>query len=42
MARGEDLDKLALLDSLTDLYNHRTFIKELKAEISRLNVINMT
>lgn len=35
MARGEDLDRLALLDPLTDLCNHRTFIKELKAEISR-------
>lgn len=35
IARGEDLDRLALLDSLTDLYNHRTFIKELKAELGR-------
>ncbi len=35
IARGEDLDRLALLDPLTDLYNHRTFIKELKAEIAR-------
>lgn len=33
--RGEDLEKLALLDPLTDLYNYRTFIKELKAELSR-------
>jgi two-component system, cell cycle response regulator len=33
--RGEDLQKLALLDPLTDLYNHRTFIKELKAELNR-------
>ena len=33
--RGEDLEKLALLDPLTDLYNHRTFIKELKAELNR-------
>ncbi len=35
MARGEDLDRLALLDPITDLCNHRTFIKELKAEMSR-------
>ena len=35
MARGEDLDRLALLDPLTDLCNHRTFIKELKAEMAR-------
>jgi diguanylate cyclase (GGDEF)-like protein len=34
-ARGEDIEKLALLDSLTELYNHRTFLKELKAELSR-------
>lgn len=35
VARGEDLDKLALLDPITDLYNHRTFVKELKSEINR-------
>ncbi len=35
IARGEDLDRLALLDPVTDLCNHRTFIKELKAEINR-------
>jgi len=35
IARGEDLEKLALLDSLTDLYNHRTFVKELKSELGR-------
>lgn len=35
VARGEDLDRLALLDPLTDLYNSRTFIKELKAELNR-------
>jgi PleD family two-component response regulator len=35
MARGEDLDRLALLDPITDLCNYRTFIKELKAEINR-------
>ncbi len=34
-ARGEDIEKLALLDSLTELYNHRTFLKELKAELGR-------
>lgn len=34
-ARGEDIEKLALLDPLTELYNHRTFLKELKAELSR-------
>jgi two-component system cell cycle response regulator len=33
--RGEDLEKLALLDPLTDLYNYRTFIKELKFELNR-------
>jgi diguanylate cyclase (GGDEF)-like protein len=35
IARGEALEKLALLDPLTDLYNHRTFVKELKAELGR-------
>jgi diguanylate cyclase (GGDEF)-like protein len=35
MARGEDLDRLALLDPLTDLCNHRTFIKDLKTEMGR-------
>jgi diguanylate cyclase (GGDEF)-like protein len=34
-AKGEDIDRLALLDTLTELYNHRTFLKELKAELSR-------
>jgi len=34
-ARGEDIEKLALLDSMTELYNHRTFLKELKAELNR-------
>ena len=33
--RGEELERLALLDPLTDLYNHRTFIKELKSELGR-------
>ncbi|MBI5173445.1 MAG: GGDEF domain-containing protein [Candidatus Obscuribacter sp.] len=34
-ARGEDIEKLALLDPVTELYNHRAFIKELKAELAR-------
>ncbi|MBC7997574.1 MAG: GGDEF domain-containing protein [Leptolyngbya sp.] len=34
-ARGDDIEKLALLDPLTELYNPRTFLKELKAELSR-------
>ncbi|HEY9756976.1 MAG TPA: GGDEF domain-containing protein [Oculatellaceae cyanobacterium] len=34
-AKTEDIERLALLDNLTDLYNYRTFVKELKAEISR-------
>lgn len=34
-ARGEDIEKLALLDPLTELYNHRNFLKELKSELSR-------
>ncbi len=34
-AKTEDIERLALLDNLTDLYNYRTFIKELKAEINR-------
>jgi len=34
-ARGEDLEKLALLDPLTELYNHRPFVKELQAELKR-------
>jgi diguanylate cyclase (GGDEF)-like protein len=33
--RSEELERLTLLDPLTNLYNHRTFIKELKAELSR-------
>jgi diguanylate cyclase (GGDEF)-like protein len=31
----EAIDKLSLLDPLTELYNFRTFIKELKAELNR-------
>ncbi|HEY9775597.1 MAG TPA: GGDEF domain-containing protein [Planktothrix sp.] len=34
-ARGEGIDKLSLLDPLTELYNFRTFLKELKAELTR-------
>lgn len=33
--KAEELEKLALFDSLTDLYNSRTFIKELKDELKR-------
>ncbi len=34
-ARSEDIERLALLDNLTELYNYKTFIKELKAEMNR-------
>ncbi len=34
-AKGEDLERLALLDSLTELYNSRTFLKELQDELRR-------
>jgi diguanylate cyclase (GGDEF)-like protein len=34
-AKGEELERLALLDSLTELYNSRTFLKELKDELKR-------
>src|SRR5579883_1444674 len=34
-AKGEDIEKLALLDPVTELYNHKTFVKELKAELAR-------
>jgi len=34
-AKGEDIERLALLDPVTELYNHRTFVKELKAEMAR-------
>ncbi len=34
-AKGEELERLALLDSLTELYNSRTLIKELKDELKR-------
>ena len=34
-AGGEDIERLALIDSLTDLYNSRTFLKEIKDELER-------
>lgn len=34
-ARAEDIERLALLDHLTELYNYKTFLKELKAEVNR-------
>ncbi|MBK9771804.1 MAG: GGDEF domain-containing protein [Candidatus Obscuribacter sp.] len=34
-AGGEDIERLALIDSLTDLYNSRTFLKEIKDELKR-------
>jgi two-component system, cell cycle response regulator len=34
-AKGDELEKLALLDSLTELYNSRTLLKELKDELKR-------
>ncbi len=34
-AKGEDIERLALLDHVTELYNHKTFVKELKAELQR-------
>ena len=34
-AKGDELERLALLDSLTELYNSRTFLKELKDELKR-------
>lgn len=34
-AKGEDIERLALLDQVTELYNHRACVKELKAEMSR-------
>ncbi len=33
--RSDELEQLALLDSLTGLYNQRTFLKELKNELHR-------
>lgn len=34
-AKGEDIERLSLLDPITELYNHRTVIKELQSEIKR-------
>lgn len=34
-ANSDEIEKLALLDNLTELYNYRTFLKELKAEFNR-------
>jgi len=34
-AKGDELERLALLDTLTELYNSRTFLKELKDELKR-------
>jgi two-component system, cell cycle response regulator len=34
-ANGEDIEKMALLDGLTELYNSRTFLKEMKDELKR-------
>jgi diguanylate cyclase (GGDEF)-like protein len=34
-AKGDDLERLSLLDPITELYNHRTIVKELQAELKR-------
>lgn len=34
-AKGEEIERLALLDTLTELYNSRTFLKEIKDELKR-------
>jgi len=34
-ARPDDMDRLALLDPLTELHSHRAFLKEMKAELKR-------
>ncbi|MBZ0188382.1 MAG: GGDEF domain-containing protein [Candidatus Obscuribacterales bacterium] len=33
--KGEEIERLALLDSLTELYNSRTFMKEIQDELKR-------
>ncbi len=33
--KGEEIERLALLDTLTELYNSRTFYKEIKDELKR-------
>jgi len=35
MVKGEEIERLALLDTLTELYNSRTFLKEIKEELKR-------
>lgn len=34
-AKGEDIEQLAQIDPVTELYNHKAYVKELKAEIQR-------
>jgi two-component system, cell cycle response regulator len=34
-AHGEEVERLALMDILTELYNSRTFLKEIKDEVKR-------
>jgi diguanylate cyclase (GGDEF)-like protein len=34
-ARTEDIEKLAFLEPLTELYNYKSFVKELQAELAR-------
>lgn len=34
-AKGEDIELLAQIDPVTELYNHKAYVKELKAEIQR-------
>ncbi len=34
-SKGEEIERLALLDTLTELYNSRTFLKEIKDELKR-------
>jgi two-component system cell cycle response regulator len=33
--KGEEIERLALMDTLTELYNSRTFLKEIKDELKR-------
>lgn len=34
-AKSDDLERLSVLDPITELYNHRTVVKELQAELKR-------
>jgi diguanylate cyclase (GGDEF)-like protein len=34
-AKGDDLERLTVLDAVTELYNHTTIVKELRAELKR-------